>query len=126
METLFLLQVLQRLCVILRGVALLAATAASHGLHFLMLGRLQVLEADVRVLRAEEASRRPENLAFIAPTFVRRRRACLGKAAEATPPSAAHGQGLHREALEIVFVWREVLCFLLGAATPARPLYVLE
>ena len=56
MESLFLLQVLQRLCVILRGVALLAATAASHGLHFLMLGRLQVLEADVRVLRSEEAS----------------------------------------------------------------------
>ena len=58
MELLLLLQVLQRMCVILRGVALIAATAASHGMHFLMLGRLQVLQADVRVLRSEEASRR--------------------------------------------------------------------
>ena len=52
MEPLLLLQVLQRLCVIVRGLALLATSAAPHWLHSLMLEGLQVLEANVLILRA--------------------------------------------------------------------------
>ena len=57
MESVFVLQVIQRRRVILRCLTLSTATAAFDGLHALLLEGFYMLSADISLLRAEEASR---------------------------------------------------------------------